>query len=123
MSETTMRVTHAVKSKIEAYKEKHFGRYSTLALYEVIDAIIQENESLKQKIKEKETEYERDRERVIREFVFVGEDLKRRLDQAENELGLSHPIELLDFLLELFESLEAIPKTAFKTFVRFRKNI
>lgn len=121
MSETTMRITYELRQNLEQYKKERFGAFSTMPLYEVVSELIKENEKLKARISDLEEDRKREEERAVREDVYLGEDLKEKITEVQNELGINTR-ELIDFFLTLYQSQTSIPMRAFQHYVQV-KNI
>lgn len=85
-------------TKSEYPKKERFGAFSTMPLYEVVHELIRENEKLKARISDLEEERKREEERAVREDVYLGEDLKEKITEVQNELGINTR-ELIDFFL------------------------
>lgn len=120
MGQTTMRLPVALKNKIEEYRKKEFGWSSSMALYDVIDSIMLRNENLKKRIQELNDEKKQMIEDQEKMFVYLGEELRNKLQNKKDHLGLQYPFQLVEVLLDHFETSDSITKNAFETYIRFR---
>lgn len=121
MGQTTMRIPVTLKEKLETIKRDVFGRYSTIALYDVVESIISENERLKQQIADMYGDMQSKKEEVQQQYIYLGEELKSKFKKKQDELALKHDFQLMKVLLDHFESSGSITKYAFETYVRVRE--
>lgn len=123
MGQTTMRIPVTLKEKLETIKRDVFGRYSTIALYDVVESIISENERLKQQIADMYGDMQSKKEEVQQQYIHLGEELKSKFKKKQDELALKHDFQLMKVLLDHFESSGSITKYAFETYVRVREGV
>lgn len=114
---TPIQVPMELKEKVEDLKSRFFVSTN----YEVIGWLISKlNEYDKFQIEEGE-KWRKEKQRQQFEDVNLGEDLKKKLAEFQEHVGLGSPAQAIEFLLEVFESSPTIGRIAFSAYVKMRK--
>lgn len=113
---TIVRMPIELKEKLEELKEK----YNKKAIYDVVEYFIELTEVQQETIWNLQEEKAQIQQRREKEDIYLGEELKKQLQEFQSHVGLRRPADAIEFLIVSYDGAMSINKMAFDTYIRLK---